>query len=105
MSGGDRSRPSEEQPSGVHALGAGETAPPSPEELRRVERAFRRLRRKHQQMLLMAQMEKLTYAQMAERLGISVEQVERRMSETIYAWVRAVEKVEADERRRWWRFW
>ncbi len=102
MSGVNRAQPPEEQPS---VPNWSETAPPSPEELRRVERAFRRLCRKHQQMLLMAQVEKLTYLEMAERLGITVQQVERRMADTIYAWVRAMQKEEERDRRPWWRFW
>lgn len=95
MSGGNPDRRPEEQPSRAD----------SPEEVRRVERAFLRLRRKHRQMLIMARVEKLTYAEMAERLGITIKQVERRMADMIYAWDRAMEKEEEGEKRPWWRFW
>ncbi len=96
MSGGDPDRPPEEQ------LNA---AAYSPEDVRRVERAFLRLRRKHRQILLMARVEKLTYAQMAARLGITIKQVERGMADMIYAWDRAMEREEAEEKRPWWRLW
>ncbi len=96
MSGRDRNTLPEERPSQPAY---------SPEEVRRVERAFLRLRRKHRQMLLMARVEKLTYPEMAARLGITIKQVERRMADMIYAWDRAMEKEEAEGTRPWWRFW
>jgi len=43
----------------------------------------------------------LSYAEIAERLGTSVEQVERRMAQAILALDRAMD----GEKRRWWRFW
>lgn len=66
-----------------------------------LDRAFIRLRPKHQEMILLARVDGLTYAEIAERLGITMGEVERRMAGAIYSLDRALERQE----RPWWRFW
>lgn len=71
-----------------------------PAYLRQLETAFRSIKPKHQRLILMRRVDGLSYAEIAERLGTSVEQVERRMAQAILALDRAM-----DEKRPWWRFW
>ena len=85
----------------LHARRPAQPRDASPAELRLVERAYRMLSREHQDMVWMLQVENLTYAEIGERLGIDVAEVERRTAETIGAWCRAMRRAE----RRWWRFW
>ena len=59
-----------------------------------LEEAFRRLRPRHQQLIIWDRIEKLSYAEMAARLGLSREQLIRRIAATIIAWHSAVEDVE-----------
>lgn len=72
-----------------------------PAYLRKLERAFATLKPKHQRLILMRRVDGLSYAEIAERLSTSVEQVERRMAQAILALDRAMD----DEERPWWRFW
>ena len=72
-----------------------------PAYLRQLERAFRSIKPKHQKLIHMRQLDGLSYAEIAERLGTSVEQVERRMARAIYALDRAMD----EGQRPWWRFW
>jgi RNA polymerase sigma factor (sigma-70 family) len=72
-----------------------------PAYLRQLERAFRSIKPKHQRLILMRRVDGLSYAEIAERLGTSVEQVERRMAQAILALDRAMDEAE----RPWWRFW
>ena len=72
-----------------------------PVRLERLETAFRHLKPKHQRLILMARVDGLTYAEIAERLGTSIAQVERRMARAILALDRAMDEGE----RPWWRFW
>lgn len=74
---------------------------PSEAEVLRAERTFRMISRTHQDMVWMLQVENLSYAEIGERLGIDVAEVERRTAATILAWCRAYERME----RPWWRFW
>lgn len=60
-----------------------------------MEEAFRRLQRPHQQLLLWAKVDELTYEEMTARLGISHEMLIRKMANMIMAWCQAVEDVEA----------
>jgi RNA polymerase sigma factor (sigma-70 family) len=69
--------------------------------LERVEAAFRSIKPEHQRLIVMARVDGLTYSEIAERLGTSVSQVERRMAKAILALSRAMD----DEERPWWRFW
>ena len=72
-----------------------------PQQLRKLEAAFRCLKPKHQRLILMARVEGLPYAEIAERIGTSVAQVERGMADAIYALDKALD----DKARPWWRFW
>jgi hypothetical protein len=49
----------------------------------RVDAALAQLRPKHQQILVLVAVEKLTYPDIAERLGISVKRVERRFANAL----------------------
>lgn len=72
-----------------------------PVRLERLEAAFHTLKPKHQRLILMARVEGLGYAQIAERLGTSIPQVERRMAKAILALDRALDEQE----RPWWCLW
>lgn len=72
-----------------------------PAYLRRLETAFRSIKPKHQRLILMRRVDGLSYAVIAERLGTSVAQVERRMAQAILALDRAMDETV----RPWWRFW
>jgi RNA polymerase sigma factor (sigma-70 family) len=72
-----------------------------PAYLRQLETAFRSLKPKHQRLILMRRLDGLSYAEIAERLGTSIAQVERRMAQAILALDRAMD----NENRPWWRFW
>ena len=72
-----------------------------PAYLRQLETAFRTLKPKHQRLILRRRVEGLSYAEIAERLDTSVDQIERRMAQAILALDRAMD----DEDRPWWRFW
>ena len=72
-----------------------------PAYLRHLETAFRSIKPKHQRLILMRRVDGLSYAEIADRLGTSVRQVERRMAQAILALDRAMDEV----RRPWWRFW
>ncbi|HYC95431.1 MAG TPA: sigma-70 family RNA polymerase sigma factor [Sphingomicrobium sp.] len=69
--------------------------------LEQLEAAFRTLKPKHQRLILMRRVEGLSYAEIAVRLGTSVEQVERRMAKAILALDLAMD----NQKRPWWRFW
>ncbi|MDP9421504.1 MAG: sigma-70 region 4 domain-containing protein [Pseudomonadota bacterium] len=72
-----------------------------PAYLRQLETAFRSIKPKHQRLIQMSRVDGLSYAEIAERLGTSVKQVERRMAQAILALDRAMDEF----RRPWWRFW
>lgn len=72
-----------------------------PVRLEQLERAFKRRRPKHRELILLARVDGLTYAEIAERLGIGVNEVERRMAKAIYSLDKALDRQE----RPWWRFW
>jgi RNA polymerase sigma factor (sigma-70 family) len=67
----------------------------------RLEKAFANLPRKHQEIILLARVEGLTYLEMGIRLGLDVEQVERRVALAIAALDRMLER----QQRPWWHFW
>ena len=68
--------------------------------LRRLEQALTELDQRARQTFLMSAVEGLSYAQIAERLGISTVEVERLLAEALYELDRRMER----RRRRWWRF-
>jgi len=72
-----------------------------PVRLEQLERAFKRLRPKHQEMILLARVDGLTYAEIAARLGITTSEVERRMAKAIYT----LDSELHPQDKPWWRFW
>ena len=68
--------------------------------LRRLEQALAELDLRSRQAFLMSAAEGLTYAQIAERLGISTADVERLLADALYELDRRMERT----RRRSWRF-
>ncbi len=56
-----------------------------PDYLRRLEQAIMRLRPAQREVFLMNRVEKLSYAEISERLGITVVQVERRIAAALCA--------------------
>ena len=67
----------------------------------KLDKAFARLPQKHQEIILLARVEKLSYPEMGIRLGLNVKQVEHRLALAIAALDRALEQ----QGRPWWRFW
>lgn len=68
---------------------------------RRLERAVRKLTRMQREVLLMVRLDDLTYAEIAERLGIAPAKVERHFADAIYWLDRHLHSPE----KPWWRFW
>ncbi|HEX8222768.1 MAG TPA: sigma factor-like helix-turn-helix DNA-binding protein [Allosphingosinicella sp.] len=77
-------------------------APESEEvKLRRLEKAIAQLRPVQREVLLLCRREGLAYRQIAERKGMSLDQVERHLADALYELDRRIERAE----RPWWRFW
>ncbi|WP_129791753.1 sigma-70 family RNA polymerase sigma factor [Sphingosinicella sp. CPCC 101087] len=70
-------------------------------DLRRLERALAMLDERTRNVFMMSAAEGLSYAEIAERLGISPESVERHLADALHALIRRMERWE----RPWWRFW
>ena len=68
--------------------------------LRRLEQALAELDPRARQIFLMSAGEGLAYEEVAEKLGISTAEVERRLAEALYELDRRMERT----RRRWWQF-
>lgn len=58
----------------------------------RVQAAFDRLKPLHQQLLLWDRVDGLSYAEMANKLGVSKRKLTRMMGDMIYAWCSAIEQ-------------
>ncbi len=71
------------------------------ETLRRVERAFKKLTPRQGEVLLMVRLDGLSYAQIAERLGITPERVERHFADALCNFDRHLNRPE----KPWWRLW
>jgi RNA polymerase sigma factor (sigma-70 family) len=72
-----------------------------PEALRRLERALLRLPRLQREIFLAVRLDDMSYADIAERTGLTVKQVERQFAKSLRVlWVMA-----DDYRRPWWRSW
>lgn len=69
--------------------------PFSKRELRRAQRAIRKLRHIEREILLLSAQEKLDYQQIGERLDLTVQQVERHLADALYTMNRTMT-------RRWW---
>jgi RNA polymerase sigma-70 factor (ECF subfamily) len=66
--------------------------------LRRLDRAIRTVPRRTREIFLARRLDQLSYAEIAERTGLSVRQVERHMARAINRLCREVDR----ERLRWW---
>ena len=66
--------------------------------LRRLERAIRTVPRRTREIFLAHRLDGMSYAQIAQRTGLSVRQVERHMARTIYRLCTEVDR----EPLRWW---
>lgn len=72
-----------------------------PVRLERLEKALGRMPRGHREIIILARVEGLTYAEIGWRLGLTIEQVERRMADAIFALDVALHR----QQLHWWRFW
>lgn len=69
-----------------------------PVELQRMERALRKLPRRQREIFLAVRLDDLGYAEIAERTGLSVRDVERELAKALANFSRRL-----DQRpRRWW---
>jgi RNA polymerase sigma factor (sigma-70 family) len=66
--------------------------------LRRLERAIRTVPRRTREIFLAHRLDDMSYAEIAQRTGLSVREVERHMARAIYRLCREVDR----EPRRWW---
>ena len=69
--------------------------------LRRLRRALAELDGITRAVFVMSAADGLSYSEIALRLGISAEDVERRLADALYQLDRHIERME----RPWWRFW
>ena len=67
----------------------------------RLERALASLDERRRRLFLMSAVEGLDHDEIASRLGISVEAVERYLAEALVRLDKDIERME----RPWWRFW
>lgn len=81
--------------------GSGDSPESEEARLRRLEKAIAQLKPVQREVLLLCRREGLAYRQIAERMGISLEQVERHLADALYELDRRIERAE----RPWWRFW
>jgi RNA polymerase sigma-70 factor (ECF subfamily) len=77
------------------------TGDPDPATIRRIERAIRRLPRREREIFLAMRIEGLSYAGIAARTGLTVEEVEKLFARALCAVSRHVDR--AERRRRWQR--
>lgn len=69
--------------------------------LKRIERALRKLPRLQRDIFLAARLDDLSYAEIAERTGLAVRDVERHIANALVSIERRLRKPP----RRWWRIW
>ena len=69
--------------------------------LRQLKRALAKLDGPSREVFLMSAAERLSYAEIAERLGMSTEDVELHMARALYQLAGHIARME----RLWWRFW
>lgn len=70
-------------------------------ELRRLEMAFLRLKPIHREMVILHAIENRSLTEVAERLGLTKEQAERRLAGTIAAWDKEVCRVNRRSKSLW----
>lgn len=73
---------------------------PDPDTTKRIERAVRKLPRLQREIFLAARLDDMSYAEIAERTGLSVGQVEREIAKALVSIARRMNR----QHRRWWRF-
>lgn len=73
----------------------------SDEEMDRLERAALKLRPVELEVLLLSAQDRLPNQQIAARLGLTVQAVERHLADALYHLHRDMER----ETRPWWKFW
>jgi len=71
------------------------------EELRRLETAFGRLKPIHREMVVLHAIEKRSLTKIAEHLGLTKKQAERRLAATIAAWDKEVCRVNRPSKSLW----
>ncbi len=74
---------------------------PDEETLKRLRRALRTIEPIQREVFMLSAAGGLTYLQIGERLGITVEAVERHLADALYNIDRRMQGAE----RPWWRFW
>ncbi len=75
------------------------TDDPDPVTLRRIERAVRKLPRLQREIFLAARLDDMSYAEIAERTGLSVRDVEQHLAKALASIDRRLRKSPG----RWWR--
>jgi len=74
------------------------TDDPDPMTLRRIERAVRKLPRLRREIFLAARLDDMSYAEIAERTGLPVREVERHLAKALASIDRRMSRLT----RRWW---
>ena len=74
---------------------------PDAETLKQLEKAVLSLRRKEREIFLAHRLDDMTYAEIAERTGLSVEQVTQYMARALYKIGQWMDR----QQRPWWRRW
>ncbi|MEP9358092.1 sigma factor-like helix-turn-helix DNA-binding protein [Sphingomonas sp. KR3-1] len=75
------------------------TDDPDPVTMRRIERAVRKLPRLRREIFLAARLDDMTYAEIAERTGLAVRDVEQHLAKALASIDRRLSRPP----RRWWR--
>ncbi len=79
--------------------------PSDPELLARIEAALLTLPRRRRAIFLAVRLDGTSYAELAERTGLSIRQVEREVARAIAHIDRRLERRERPPLRPWWRCW
>jgi RNA polymerase sigma-70 factor (ECF subfamily) len=77
------------------------SGPVEPAELARLDDAMRRVPRRQREIFLAVRLDDLDYAEIADRTGLTVAQVEQMFAEALTNLSRNLD----DPRRHWWRRW
>ncbi|MGH6617216.1 sigma factor-like helix-turn-helix DNA-binding protein [Sphingomonas sp.] len=75
------------------------TDEPDPATLKQIERAIRKLPRLQREIFLAVRLDDMSYAEIAERTGLSTGEVGRLLAKALLNFVRHLERVPP---RRWW---
>jgi RNA polymerase sigma-70 factor (ECF subfamily) len=77
------------------------TEHPDPKQLKRLERAIRKLPRRQREIFCAIRFDDLSYEEIAQRTGLSVAEVEHLFAEALLNFMRRLDW----KTKRWWRFW